>query len=129
VSETISEKPPRTIAVDFDGVIASYEKGWSGFVPTEPPVVGARAGVAALRALGFSVVVFSCRALHPAGLTGIRDWLLWHDITVDDITGSKPHAELYLDDRGLRFNGDWSDVTQLVARGVPRPWFAKQATA
>jgi hypothetical protein len=111
------------IAVDFDGVIHSYVSGWTGPVPVDPPVLGARDAIATIRALGFEVHVFSCRALTTEGRDGIRGWLALHDIRVDLITGQKPHALLYLDDRGARFNGSWDEILEL-ARNVPRPWNA-----
>jgi hypothetical protein len=111
------------IAVDFDGVIHSYVSGWTGPVPVDPPVLGARDAIATVRALGFEVHVFSCRALTTEGRDGIRGWLALHDIRVDLITGQKPHAVLYIDDRGARFTGSWEAVLEL-ARNVPRPWNA-----
>lgn len=114
----------RTIAVDFDGVISTYENGWMGPVPTDPPVIGARAGLAALKAMGYGVVVFSCRALTHEGRDGIKRWLRDWDIEVDEVTGIKPHASLYLDDRAMRFDGDWEAVVRALLTGVPRPWNA-----
>lgn len=124
MSEPINEQPPRTIAIDFDGVIHSYTSGWTGFDPIDPPVVGARAAIAAMRAMGFQVIVFSCRAHDYRGLAGIVLWLHKHEITVDNVTAAKPHAEIYVDDRGWRFTGDWEEIVGL-ARAIPRPWNAK----
>jgi hypothetical protein len=125
VSETISEKPPRVIALDFDGTLHAYERGWTGFEPEDPPTPGAREAVAELRAQGYLVVVFSCRALSTLGAMGIRSWLAKHDIAVDDVTGTKPHAELYVDDRGLRFGGSWEDTLAFARRPHRmRPWNA-----
>lgn len=118
----------KTIAVDFDGVISTYESGWTGPVPIDPPVPGARAGIAALRGLGFRVEVFSCRALTHEGRYAIESWLTQHGITVDKVTGWKPHAVLYVDDRGYRFTGDWEAVA-LVAKAVPPPWNAERQAA
>lgn len=116
-------KTPRTIALDFDGVIHSYVSGWTGPIPTDPPVPGARDAIATIRALGYRVVVFSCRAEPEEGMTGIRGWLAIHDIHVDEITHEKPHAMLYFDDRAVRFEGDWNAVVD-ACRDVPRPWNA-----
>lgn len=111
------------IAVDFDGVVHSYVSGCTGPVPVDPPVIGARDALATIRALGFEVHVFSCRALTTEGRDGIRGWLALHDIAVDKITGFKPHASVYIDDRGYRFSGSWDEAVEFV-RSAPRPWNA-----
>jgi hypothetical protein len=118
-------KTPRTIALDFDGVIHSYVSGWTGPTPVDPPVIGARDAIATIRALGHRVVVFSCRAETQDGMDGILGWLALHDIRVDEVTNVKPHAVLYVDDRGVRFEGSWDAIVDL-ARDVPRPWNAGQ---
>lgn len=117
-------KLPKTIAVDFDGVIHSYESGWTGPEPIDAPVIGALAGVAALKALGYRVVVFSCRALTAEGRAATERWLRQWGIDVDEVTGIKPHAALYVDDRAHRFDGDWETVVRLCLGGTPKPWNA-----
>jgi hypothetical protein len=118
---------PKTIAVDFDGVIHSYVSGWLGISPTDPPVDDAREGIAALRAMGFAVHVFTCRALTHAGRKATQLWLDIHDIRVDKVTAIKPHAIVYIDDRGYRFNGSWLDAVNFVSSKEARPWNAGQA--
>lgn len=112
----------KTIALDFDGVIHSYVRGWTGPVPSDPPVPGARAAIAKLRET-YRVVIFTCRALTQDGIIGIRAWLGQHGIEVDEVTAIKPHAMLYVDDRGMRFTGSWENVLRVA--GDPRllhPW-------
>lgn len=113
-----------TIAVDLDGVLHRYEQGWTGQVPLEPPVPGAREAVAAIRALGYRVVVFTCRALTQLGRAGTIAWLDAHGIEVDEVTAIKPHALAYVDDRAIRFDGDWAAVVRAIEGGPPRPWNA-----
>lgn len=112
----------RTVAFDFDGVLHSYESGWTGSIPTDPPVPGARECVEAFVASGYAVVVFSCRALVEEGARGIVDWLAKHGFPPCDVTVVKPHAILYVDDRAFRFEGDWSALMGMAALGTPRPW-------
>lgn len=118
----------QTIALDFDGVIHSYDSGWLGVVPTDPPVEAAREGIDALRALGFEIHVFSCRAETTAGRAAIHAWLDLHGIKVDKVTAIKPHAVLYVDDRAHRFTGSWVELVELCT-DVPRPWNAKRQPA
>ncbi len=41
----------------------------------------------------------------------ITDWCRRHNIPFDDITGEKVPAEVYIDDKAIRFT-DWFDVTE-----------------
>jgi hypothetical protein len=100
-----------TIAVDFDGVINSYKSGWTGNTLPDPPVPGA------IEWLN-SIVKF-CRVLiHTARLGNqnqpgqeqlIRDWLLKHGLEPNVLAAlefaGKPTAQIYMDDRALRFTG------------------------
>lgn len=122
----------KTIALDFDATLHPYSKGWVGPVPDdEPPVPGTREAVAEMRALGYRIAVFSCRALTQDGRDGIVRWCEKHGIEVDEVTALKPHAQVYVDDRALRFDGRWSHVMWCL-REPDRltPWNARaQATA
>ncbi len=98
----------RTIAVDFDGVIADYD-GYQG-----PGVLGAPRGdvVAAMRTLageGWKIIIYTTR-----GETEIVAYLVQHKIPYHEINrnsdyktqGSKPVADVYWDDRAFRYSGD-----------------------
>lgn len=39
------------------------------------------------------------------------DWLARHEIEYDEIYFGKPNAEVYIDDRALRFE-NWEEVTE-----------------
>lgn len=69
--------------------------------------------MAALAAAGFRQVIYSCRADHPEGLAGIQWWLDKYDLAqyVAQVTHLKPHADAYIDDRGVEFTGaNWDGV-------------------
>lgn len=121
----MSEAMPKrkTIALDFDGPVHSYLSGWTGEIPVDPPVRGAREFIAAQRAAGTRVVVHTCRALTPRGLQGTIDWLARHGIEVDEVTATKPHANVYIDDRAHRFDGDWSKAAAAIDARPHRPEF------
>lgn len=80
------------IAVDFDGVIRSWDTG--------RPIEGAKNGINLLREQGYKVIIHSCN--NP---TFVESWLNDYDIRFDTIWNKvgKPIASIYLDDRGLRF--------------------------
>jgi len=98
----------RTIAVDFDGVIADYD-GYKG-----PGVLGAprpdvRDAMRALRAEGWKIVINTTR-----GQQEIADYLARNEIPYDEINqnsdyktqGPKPVADVYWDDRAVCYTGD-----------------------
>jgi len=63
----------KTIAIDFDGVIHSYSKGWQDGKCYDDPVPGAFAAIADMFAAGYSVFIFSTRSPWQ-----IRGWLRKH---------------------------------------------------
>lgn len=91
------------LAVDFDGVLHGYSKGWQGGSIYDPPVEGT---AEALRQLDkrYEMVVFTART----NLDDVRTWLRENhmDHFFKDVTNKKPMAKYYLDDRGFRFV-DW----------------------
>ena len=110
----------KTICLDFDGVVNDYQ-GWrdEGFdVILDEPKAGAREGIAALRALGYRVVIHSARSGFEGGIKCIDEWLNKHDIKVDSVEEHKPVALLYVDDRGLYFT-DWGiNLTAIIYRAA-----------
>ena len=115
---------PQTIIIDFDGVLHSYASGWKGAdVIPDPPTDGAREAVARLRQ-AYRVVVVSSRCHQSGGIEAVRAWLAAHGIEVDDVTSEKPPHIVVVDDRALRFEGDWL----AVIAGIPAasvPWNKK----
>jgi HAD domain in Swiss Army Knife RNA repair proteins len=108
------DKLARTIALDFDGVLHPYTKGWQGSIPeAEEPSEGALEFLQWCKANDYLVVVFSTRANHLEGMQGIADWLALHGLSqyIEDITHEKPPAMAYVDDRAVPFTGgSWIGV-------------------
>ena len=92
------------IAIDLDGTIVNKDK----------PLEGAREAINLLREHGHKVVINSCNRL---------EWIIKvldnNDIRYDAVYGegsAKPVADLYVDDRGYRFKGDWvNEVNDILA--------------
>ncbi len=99
-----------TICLDFDGVLHSYVSGWQGEanIP-DPPIHGSDKAVARLRKR-YRIVVHSARCFNKEGRDAVRAWLKQHGIEVDDVCEHKPPAKVYVDDRGVRFDGDWQET-------------------
>lgn len=104
----------RTICLDFDGVVNSYRTGWTGIdsIP-DPPIHGTNRAVERLRK-EYRVVIHSARCSTQKGREAIEAWLTKHGIVVDEVCEHKPPALVYIDDRAIRFEGNWADtMTQL----------------
>jgi hypothetical protein len=98
----------RTIAVDFDGVIAEHD-GWRGIGVLGAPRSDVVKALDTLRSEGWKVVVYTTR-----GQEEIAAYLAKFAIPHDEInhnsdyrtSGAKPVADVYWDDRAVRYSGD-----------------------
>lgn len=103
-------KQPRTVCLDFDGVLHSYRSGWRGQeVIPDPPIHGTREAIIRLRR-SFRVVVYSARCRSAEGRRAVENWLQHHGIEVDEVVDYKPPALVYVDDRAIRFRGNWDET-------------------
>lgn len=100
----------QTICLDFDGVIHSNQSGWQGEanIP-DPPIHKVDVAIRNLRK-DYRVVVFSARCRKEEGCVAIENWLAKHNIEVDEVCRHKPPAHVYVDDRAVRFSGDWQQT-------------------
>jgi len=113
-----------TVILDFDGVLHSYDSGWKGLAEIpDPPTPGAAAAVAKLRET-YNVAVVSSRCRDAEGSRAVCEWLLKWGIFVDEVLAHKPPHVVVVDDRALRFEGDWQAVLDGVAASSV-PWNKK----
>ena len=115
----------KTVAVDFDGVLHAYTSGWQGAHVIAEPVPNAILGLRRLLP-EFDVQIFSARNHQAGGIEAMRSWLALHGMTLAEIEMigmplAKPAAHLHIDDRAIRFNGDWLMYTPTIVREY-RPW-------
>lgn len=108
------------IAVDFDGVLYDHDGKWRGGALSRGPIPGAREGMAALKAAGHTLIVFSTRGWAKRHRERMAAWLGEQGIPFDEIARTKPNADLYVDDKGLRFE-TWSQVLRAVEAPPPDP--------
>ena len=122
----MSRRNRRTVAIDFDGVIHQYSKGWRDGTIYDPPVEGAREAMEKLHRR-YDIVIFTTR-VNPA-MRGadtqtdeIIGWLERYGFRrgehYDDITHAKPAALVYIDDRALHFTG-WDLALEEFANRYP----------
>lgn len=105
--------PQRVIAVDFNGVLDNYT-GWKGKNSefTFEPRPGVADFLRAIKAMGYFPVVFTA-----ANVDSVWSWLIFHNLDelVADVTNVKVAAIIYVDDRAIKFEGNFSDTLHQIA--------------
>jgi adenylylsulfate kinase len=125
-SSTKRETVRRTIAVDFDGVIAEYD-GWKGRGVFGLPRKDVIEALHELRAEGWKIVIHTTR-----GVKEVRPYLAHHGIPHHEINrnsdyltlGVKPVADVYWDDRAFFYSGDARQDIRLIRRF--RTWSGRE---
>lgn len=104
------------VCLDFDGVL--HAGAWAGApeLITGKPLPGARDAVRAMRG-SVRLYCLSARTATPEGLLAVGDWLLEHEILGLEVVATKPVADVYVDDRGIRFDG-WPRTLTLITRAL-----------
>ena len=99
----------RTIAIDFDGVIHRYSKGFKGKDNAyDSPNENITDALDYFKSKNYRLVVFSTRPKEV-----IADWLKKYDLQdyFSDITDIKIPAKIYIDDRGYKFES-WNKTLE-----------------
>ena len=126
------------LCIDFDGVIHSYHLGWrDGSIYGH--VVPGFFDWADRARFHFKLTIYSSRSKRPEGVEAMCAWLETHltawrgsveagsGLLLKDFAFAheKPPAFLTIDDRGLRFTGDWAapELEPLTLR-LFKPWNA-----
>lgn len=111
----------KTIAVDFDGVIHTYSKGWHDGSTYDEPVTGSFDGLLKLME-DCAVYIFSTRSPEqiqnwlaenqfPLPTQIVREMGFWNTRGVLGISQLKLPAVSYIDDRAVLFT-TWKNVLQ-----------------
>lgn len=114
----------RRVAIDFDGTLHAYSRGWADGSIYDPPLPDALYALQTFYNRGYEIWIFTCRVVGSPEFgtvgIGVIDILRWlHEwqgkegydfkIAPERITCTKPAASVYIDDRGLRFT-NWLDT-------------------
>lgn len=103
----------KNICVDFDDTLCNWSDVTPGFKMGKP-FPDAKEALEKFKEMGYTVVIFSAKALSQVGSKIIKDWLDYFEIPYDEITCVKKSAEFYIDDHAVRFEGNWSDTFLFV---------------
>lgn len=109
------------VAVDFDGTLHQYSKGFDDGTCYDPPFPAARNVMKVWADAGWTILIYSVRTYNsPTGKSEIEAWMHIHDIPYTEVYNGhgKPFADVYLDDRAVGFRGDWSQSMLDVGRRI-----------
>ena len=101
----MSEKKNEAICVDFDGVLAEYN-GFQGEDHCGEPISGAREFLEKLISVGLEFVIFTARDPER-----VKKWFEKYSFPKPkEITNIKIPAPVYIDDRAIKFEGNFSKL-------------------
>ena len=117
------ENELNNVAIDFDGVIHNFDKGWHDGTCYGEPLPGS---INAIKSLSkkYNIIIFTAKAKKNRplvnGKTGVelvKEWLEKYGLIdfVSEITSEKPRAKIYIDDNGYRFE-NWEDTIKDIKR-------------
>ena len=110
------------IAIDFDGVVHNHDKGYHDGTIYGNPIKGALESIKYLKNKGYLIKIYTCKS-HPDrplvnGKTGTQLVLEWFEKNkmetyIEEVVWGKPHALVYIDDKGYRFR-NWEDTIKFL---------------
>ena len=119
------ETDQNNIAIDFDGVIHNFDKGYHDGTCYGDPLPHSIDAIKQLSKV-YKIIIFTAKAKPSRplvnGKTGIElveEWLDKHNILEDvsEITAEKPRAILYIDDNGYRHT-NWVDTLKWIKNEI-----------
>lgn len=115
------EQELNNIAIDFDGVIHTFDKGFHDGTCYGEPINGAKEALEKI-SKKFNIIIFSSKVKtdrplinDKTGLELVSEWLEKHNLKkyIKEITCEKPRAQYYIDDKAIEFN-DWETTLKKI---------------
>jgi hypothetical protein len=115
---------PKYACIDLDGTIAHYDT-WHGEEVFGEPVEGAKTSLEKLREREWKIIIYTTRSnlalienyLHKNSIP--FDYINYNPDQPENAMGGKPFADVYIDDRGIQFNGNWSVTLNEILHFAP----------
>jgi len=114
------ESQENNLAIDFDGVIHTFDKGYFDGTCYGEPIKGTKEALQLLSEK-YTLIVFTAKVKKDRplvnGKTGmqlVEEWLEKYNMMqyISEITHEKPRARYYIDDKGIHFTS-W-DQTLII---------------
>lgn len=119
----------KVLAIDVDGTLLKYD-GWKGEAHYGEPNPGMVELLEKVRAKNWVIVIWTTRK----GGAALRRHLMKHNVPFDFVnknpygppgTSPKIFADVYLDDRAIRYEGKTEGLFEKIMDA--EPWFEKKA--
>ena len=120
----LSQRPIDKIAIiDFDGTLCKF--AFPDIGPVEPNV---KIALETLRQAGYTIKIHSCRTAtywnhenaRRVHIQLIQDFMKQHKLPYDElimsITMDKPIADVYIDDRAVKYNNNWLEIAKKLEK-------------
>lgn len=104
-----TENYSKSIAIDFDGVLANYIPGMASRDEQGLPIKDARTALIQIKQDGYDIIIWTSRPITK----NLKQWFKDYDIPYDYII-TKPDCHLFVDDRAINFNGNWNETLQEI---------------
>ena len=116
-----------TIAIDFDGTITKYKR-YQGKGIFDPPIENAKEVINKLWHEGNTIIINTTRSETYK----VKEYLIDHNIKFHyvnfnpdnhrfDMSPVKMIADVYIDDRGITFDGNWGEIYEKLK--TFKPWW------
>ena len=109
------------ICIDLDGTLCEIRKDGETYADVKPKP-GAAEMVRRLHEAGHTIIIHTARNMGSTGhnvgkaLKNVGkitfEWLEKHGIVYDEIFFGKPNADITIDDRVIRFQDNWEEMTE-----------------
>tara|TARA_A100001201_G_scaffold33046_1_gene35578 strand:- start:820 stop:1206 length:387 start_codon:yes stop_codon:yes gene_type:complete len=115
------ESQANNLAIDFDGVIHTFDKGYHDGTCYGEPIEGTREAIELL-SKKYNLIIFTAKIKKDrplvngkTGLQLVEEWLEKHDLKkfFTEITCEKPRACYYIDDKAIEFKSWEKTLTKI----------------
>lgn len=115
------ENQEDNLAIDFDGVVHTFDKGWHDGTCYGEPISGS---IEAIKELSnkYNIIIHTAKVKKDrplvdgkSGIDLVKGWIDKHGLTsyVSEITCEKPRAKYYIDDKAIHFTS-WKDTLEKI---------------
>lgn len=100
-------------AIDFDRTIMNPYDVLPGYKMGRP-YKGAKEYITRLFEEGHEIVIHTRRGESEQSAKVVENWMEYFEIPFTYITNMKPDADYFIDDKAVRFRGDWEKIREFI---------------
>jgi capsule biosynthesis phosphatase len=111
------------ICIDIDGTLCPVRQPHETYDELKP-FAGAADALQSLKTKGAYIILHTARHMKTCnGNVGqviakqgkiLIDWLARHNFKYDELLFGKPDADVYIDDKAVKYEGSWEDILKKI---------------